>query len=174
MKLKGGFEGRHDKRELEGLGGRDTGPGPPQCPGPRIKLPRYSEANDGWLELDDEEEEVEKQEKRKLEEKREETIKKMPRHGPSESGQLELANVPVAVAVPTRPALTNGAGAPLGGPATVGPPTVDETMENESEKRRRERSSSPSSPTECAGSPDKVPESLTSSWAEVGRTRLVE
>ena len=73
--MKGGFEDRHDKRELEGLGSRDT------VSGPR-KLPRYSEANDGWLELDDEEEEVEKQEKRKLEEKREETIKKMPRHGP--------------------------------------------------------------------------------------------
>ena len=30
-------------------------------------------------------------------------------------------------------------------------------LENESEKRRRERSSSPSNPTECSGSPDKAP-----------------
>ena len=84
-------------------------------------------------------------------------MKKVPRHGPSGSGQLELTDAPVMVRPDRMPALTNGPGSPLGGPATVGPSIADGTMESEAEKRERERSTSPSSSTDHTGSRDKVP-----------------
>ena len=62
----------------------------------------------------------------------------MPKPSPSRSGQLELADAPMAIMPDAMPAVT------------------DETMENEVEKRDRERSTSPSSPTNQPSSRDKV------------------
>ena len=82
-------------------------------------------------------------------------MKKVPRHSPSEKGQLELADAQVVPSDST-PALTNGTGSPLGGPVVVGPSIADEIMDSEAEKRERERSASPSCPADRTGSRDKA------------------
>ena len=108
VKRKGGFDGREDKRELGDAKEETTS-----------KVPRYSQASDGWLELTNGEEEAGKQGNRELEEKKEGTMRKMPKHSPSRGGQLELADAPMAIMPDAMPAVT------------------DETMQNEVEKRDR-------------------------------------